>query len=104
MAKFHGRVGFATQSETSPGVWEETIVEREIFGDVLNASFGNNQMSEVNDDLRLNNRISIIGNTFAIENFHLMKYVVYAGVKWRISNVEVQFPRLILTIGGIYNA
>lgn len=104
MAKFHGRIGFATSVESSPGVWTEQIVERECFGDVLTASFGNSQTSEVNDDLRLNNRVSVVGNTFAIENFHLIKYIVYMGVKWRISNAEVQFPRLLLTIGGVYNA
>lgn len=104
MAKYHGKIGYAKQFEIKPGVWTEKIIEKECFGDVPNASFMNQTSNEVNDDLRLNNRISIIADTFAIENFQFMRYLTYMGVKWHISNVEVQYPRLILSIGGVYNA
>ena len=105
MAKYHGMIGFAIQNEQSPGVFVDQVIEREYFGDVINASFGNQQSSlGVNDDLRLNNRISIVSNTFAIENLAFMRYVTYMGVKWEITNVEPQYPRLILSIGGVYNA
>lgn len=104
MAKFHGMVGFATQSETSPGVWKDVrITEVEYFGEVLSNSFGNQPEGEVNDDLRLNDRISIICNTYAIENLQFMRYVTYMGLKWRITNIDPQYPRLILTIGGVWN-
>lgn len=105
MAKYHGMIGFAIQNEQSPGVFVDQVVEREYFGDVINVSFGNQQSSlGVNDDLRLNDRISIVSNTFAIENLAFMRYVTYMGVKWKITNVEPQYPRLILSIGGVYNA
>lgn len=105
MAKYHGMIGFAIQNEVSPGVFVDNVVEREYFGDVINASFANQQSSNgINDDLRLNNRISIVSNTFAIENLAFMRYVTYMGVKWEISNIEPQYPRLILSIGGVYNA
>ena len=105
MAKYHGMIGFAIQNELSPGVFVDQVVEREYFGDVINTSFGNQQSSlGVNDDLRLNNRISIVSNTFAIENLAFMRYVTYMGVKWEITNIEPQYPRLILSIGGVYNA
>lgn len=104
MGKFHGNIGFSEQYEARPGVWSDRIVEKEYFGDTLSSSFINSSSSEVNDDLRLNNRISIISNTYAIENFQFMKYITYMGVKWTITNVEVQYPRLVLTIGGVYNA
>lgn len=105
MAKYHGIIGFAIQHEPSPGVYVDEVVEREYFGDVISSSFANQQSSlGVNDDLRLNNRISIVSNTFAIENLAFMRYITYMGVKWKISNIEPQYPRLILSIGGVYNA
>lgn len=104
MAKFHGNIGFAENKETSPGVWKDTIVEREYFGDTESQFFNNQSSQGVNDNLILDNRISIVSDTYAFENFQFMKYIVYLGVKWRISKVEVRYPRLILTIGGVYNA
>lgn len=105
MAKFAGNVGFEEQYESKPGVWSPRIVERRCTGDVLSFFYNASNKSEsTNDELTINNRISIIANDYAFQNFQYMKYVVYMGVKWRISNVEVQYPRLILSIGGIYNA
>lgn len=104
MGKFHGNIGFTEQYEVRPGVWDDRIIEKEYYGDTLSASFMNVASSEVNDNLKLNNRISIISNTYALENFRFMKYVTYMGVKWAVTNAEVQYPRLILTIGGVYNA
>lgn len=103
MAKYHGFIGFAENREKTPGVWEDHITEVEYFGDVLSNSFGTTQ-NEVNNGIRLNNRISIISDTFAIENIHLMRYVTYMGKKWTITNIDPQYPRLILSIGGLYNA
>ena len=105
MAKYHGNVGFAEQVETAPGVWSERIVEKECYGDVLSAYYNARTGSETtNDELTINNRISIVANDYAFKNFQFMKYVVYMGTKWEISNVEVSYPRLILSIGGVYNA
>ena len=105
MAKFHGNIGFADQSKSVPGVYEENIVEREYYGDVISAFFNaKNSSDTTNDDLGINNRISIVANEYAFQNFQFMKYVVYMGTKWRITNVEVQYPRLVLSIGGVYNA
>lgn len=104
MARFHGQIGFAESREVRPGVWSDTIVEREYYGDVVSKFFENRVSQEVNDELTLNNRISIVSDTYAFENFQFMKYVVYLGKKWKISNVDVQYPRLILSMGGVYNA
>lgn len=105
MAKFAGNVGFEEQYESKPGVWSTRIVERRCIGDVVSSFYNSNNKSEsTNDELTINNRISIVANDYAFQNFQYMKYVVYMGVKWRISNVEVQYPRLVLSIGGVYNA
>jgi hypothetical protein len=103
MAKFFGNIGYATQVETAPGVWEDSIVERQYFGD-LNRNMKQNQSSDtLNDNIIVSNEISILADPFANENFHLMRYVEFMGTKWIISSVEVQYPRLRLTIGGVYH-
>lgn len=105
MAKFHGNIGFTEQYEKTPGNWTERIVEKEYFGEVISLSYNARSGSETtNDELTVNKRISIVANDYAFQNFHFMKFVVYMGVKWKITSVEPQYPRLILSIGGVYNA
>ena len=103
MAKFCGVIGYAVTKETEPGIWEEQIVEVEYFGDVIRNSRRINAPGKVNDDISISNQISIIADPLANNNFHAMKYVVFMGAKWKISEVTVQYPRLVLTIGGLYN-
>lgn len=103
MAKFYGTVGYIETKETSPDVWKEIPIERNYKGDVLRNIRQNNVGESVNDDLNINNQISIIADNYAEQNFFAMKYVVWGNVAWKIKNVEVKRPRLILTIGGVYN-
>lgn len=103
MAKFCGVIGYAVTKETEPGIWEEQIVEVEYFGDVIRNSRRINAPGKVNDDISISNQISIIADPFANNNFHAMKYVVFMGAKWKVSEVTVEYPRLILSIGGLYN-
>ena len=103
MAKFYGPIGYAEAVETRPGVWEEQITERMYFGDLTRNMRRLQSAETLNDDINVANEISIVADPFANENFHSMRYVGFMGAKWKISNVEVQYPRLILTIGGVYN-
>ena len=103
MAKFFGAIGYAVTSETKPGVYEEQIIEREYFGDV-NRNIRKLENSEhLNDDINVSNEISIVSDPFANENFYSMRYAEFMGTKWKITAVEVKYPRLILTLGGVYN-
>lgn len=103
MAKFYGSVGYADTVETAPGVWEEGITERMYFGDLIRNTRRLQSSDTLNDDINVANEISIVADPFANQNFHKMRYVSFMGSKWKITNVEVQYPRLILTIGGVYN-
>lgn len=103
MAKFYGSVGYADTVETAPGVWEEGITERMYFGDLTRNTRRLQSSDTLNDDINVANEISIVADPFANKNFHKMRYVSFMGSKWKIINVEVQYPRLILTIGGVYN-
>lgn len=103
MAKFFGTIGYAETVETIPGVYEEQITERKYFGDLLRNTRRLQSTDQLNDNINVANEISVVADPFAYQNFHLMRYVEFMGVKWKVSNVEVQHPRLILTLGGVYN-
>lgn len=103
MAKFHGKVGYGSQIESVPGVWEEVITERSYYGDVLRNSKLAHVGEKVNDNLGMSNSISIVSDSFATENISAIKYVEVSGVKWTVTSVEIQRPRLLLQLGEVYN-
>lgn len=103
MAKFYGIIGYAKRVETEPGVWEEVITEREYYGDLLRNTHKIQGSSGVNDNIDLAQDISIVADPYATENFRSMRYVEHMGTKWKITLVKPQYPRLILTTGGVYN-
>ena len=103
MAKFYGAIGYAKMVETAPGVFEEEITERTYYGELIRNVRKLQSSENLNDDINVANTISIVADPFANMNFHSMRYVEFMGAKWKISSVEVQYPRLILTVGGVYN-
>ena len=103
MAKFCGLIGYAITRETEPGIYVEEIVENEYYGDVIRNTRRLREAAKVNDDINISNQLSIVADPFANNNFHAMRYIVFMGTKWKITEVEVQYPRLILSIGGLYN-
>ncbi len=103
MAKFYGKIGYAKSVETSPGVWKKQITERNYYGELVRNTRSLQTADKINDDINVANEISIVADPFANSNFHNMLYVEYMNVKWKIRNVEVRYPRLILTLGGEYN-
>lgn len=103
MAKFYGVIGYAVTKETAPGVWTEEITEQSYYGDLTRNMRRLQDSGDLNDDINVVNEISIVADPYANANFHSMRYVAFMGAKWKISKVEVQYPRLILTLGGVYN-
>ena len=104
MAKFYGVIGYSTTEETKPDVWVETITERPYYGDIIRESRRvENAQDSVNDGVSLNNEVSIVADLYAQENINEMRYVKIRGTAWKITSVEVQYPRLNISIGGIYN-
>lgn len=101
MAKWYGNIGYANQVETTPGVWEEQITVRSYYGDLTRNTRRLQSADQLNDNLNINNELSIVADPFANQNFHSMRYAELMGTKWKITNVEVKFPRLILTLGGV---
>jgi len=103
MGKFYGVIGYADQVEKSPGVWTEQITKRYYSGDVLKQAINRRDGENLNSSVTVDNRLSIVSDPFAEQNFQKIRYVTWMGANWQIKSVEVQRPRLILTIGGVYN-
>lgn len=103
MAKYYGKVGYIETVEVEPGIWQEQTIERPYYGDLIRNTSRYQSSGGVNDDININNNISIVADPYANENFQHMRYVEFMGAKWKITNVEIQYPRILLSIGGVYN-
>lgn len=103
MAKFNGAIGYATSDEPVVGIHTQSVTEVIYCGNVMKNNRRTQTTDNVNDDITTSNIISIIADPFANMNFQSMVYAVFMGVKWKIVNVEVQYPRLLITLGGVYN-
>lgn len=103
MAKFYGEIGYGEVVEISPGVWKDQIVEYVARGDVFRNTRRLSEGQSVNDDLSVNNSISIVMDAYAREHFFAIRYVRWMGSLWKVTDVEVQTPRLLLRLGGVYN-
>jgi hypothetical protein len=103
MAKFYGQVGYGYSEETTPGVWEDVITEKPYYGDVIRNTRKLESGESLNNDISVGNSISLIADEYANQHFFNIKYVRWAGVLWTVSTVEVKSPRLILSLGSVYN-
>lgn len=103
MAKFYGVIGYGETVETEPGVWQDEIIEHPYFGDVIRNSRKLQEGEHLNNDLSVGNSISIVADAYANEHFFAIRYIQWAGTLWTVANVDVQSPRLVLRLGGVYN-
>ena len=103
MARFCGQIGYVKTVESEPGVWTEELSERTYYGDTIRNSRSINSANNINDSLNVTNSISIVADPYAKENFQYMKYVTFMGVKWKINSATIEYPRITLNMGGVYN-
>jgi len=105
MARFHDVVGYGIPEEDpeAPGNWFDKITEYSYTGDILSISRNLEPGEQLNPDITVTNQISIVADQYAVEHFAFIKYVRWSGVLWTVTSVRVQAPRLILSIGKVYN-
>lgn len=104
MAKWSGMIGFGVpEGDSTTGVYYDSIVEKPYCGDVLKLTHRWNNTNSVNGDINLSQQISIISDSFACGNFQNIRYAEFMGTKWKVLDITVQYPRLLLTLGGVYN-
>lgn len=104
MGKFYGKIGFVKAEQTSPGVWEEIATEKECYGEVTRDVRRWNGVSDrLNDDITLDSEIRVLGTPFMFENFSYIRFIEWMGSPWAIKSMEIQYPRIVLWTGGVYN-
>lgn len=103
MAKFYGKIGYLLMTEKRPGVYMPDHVERDYYGDLTRNMYRHEASGGVNDNFNIANSLSIVADPFAYEHAGDIRYVKMLGARWKVSSVEVRYPRLLLTIGGVYN-
>jgi hypothetical protein len=104
MARFYGAIGYADESvESGPGVYTESMVEYSYYGDVVRNNRRIQEGDSLNNDLSVQNSISVVADEYANVHFHAIRYIRWAGTLWTVTDVEVKSPRLLLRLGGVYN-
>lgn len=105
MARFYGEVGYAdtVENPANSGIWTDIITEYSYFGDVVRNTKKLDSSDKVNNDISVNNTISIIADEYALQHFFKIRYVQWAGVLWTVTDVDVDSPRLTLRLGSVYN-
>lgn len=101
--KWAGVIGFSKTVETATDVWTEEIIERSYHGDLLSFSTRWQNGSSINDDLNISNKISILCDPYINNAIGRIKYATFMGTKWKVNDISVQYPRLVLSLGGVYN-
>lgn len=101
--KWYGKIGYALTEDNGDGVWTPTMSWRQYYGDVQRFSRHVDGGSNINDNLNISNTISILADPYALENLGYMKCIEWMGNLWEISAIDISYPRMILTIGGVYN-
>lgn len=103
MNKWYGKIGYAVCEEVEAGVWEDTIVEKPYFGDIVRNTRRLQNSGGINDNISISNQISIVADPYAVQNINNMRYIEFMGTNWKVANVEVQYPRLLLDMGEVWN-
>ena len=103
MARYYGKLGFVTRKESVPGVWKDEVSEYECYGDIYDTNIRYERGIGLNEDLRISNTLSILGTPFFFKNFQYIRYITYLGSRWKVESIKPSYPRLVLSLGGIYN-
>lgn len=103
MGKYSGFIGFAENREVEPSIWEDVITERHYYGDIVRNVSRYNQNNTLSGENLITNSFSIMGDTFAFQNYTKIRYLTWQHTRWVVTSIEEQYPRLIMNIGGIYN-
>lgn len=103
MARYYGKIGFFTMTETSPGVWKPQSTERYYYCDLIQNTSRFQASGGVNDNITISNIVSVMADPYAKENFSHIRYAEFMGTNWKVEKAEVKYPRLLLTLGGVYN-
>lgn len=102
--RFFDAIGFGFSQEVRRDVWEDVITENKYYGEVRQNTQTMSVSGSVLTERTFNTTISVVADSFALENYTAIKYVRWAGSLWTVTSVKSDLrPRLILTLGEKYN-
>lgn len=104
MAKYSGKIGFAHITGDDESVYTENYVERKVYGELIRNNRRLTGNDKINPDIAITNRITVVADPYSLQNYMRIRYATFRGVKWKVEDVEVAYPRLILSLGGQYHA
>lgn len=104
MAKYYGKIGYYLDNiEVEPGIWENKMEERSVYGDFIRIFNHSENPGQINDNIKISHQVSFVADPYAMNNVEKIKYATYCGSKWSVVSFEIAYPRIILNLGGIYN-
>lgn len=103
MTKFYGNVGFVTVKEVKPDIWKPEETVKFYYGDVTRNQRRWENAESVNDNITVSNEISLVMDDFLQKNAGYLKWVEFMGAKWKVASITIDYPRLTLTLGGVWN-
>ena len=103
MSKWAGKIGFGITEEVEPGIFVDHVVEKSYRGEIMRSTQQNQSSNDINDNLRLSNKLKIIAEPFIQVNLSRIKYVTWFGARWKVTSVTPEYPHLTLEIGDVYN-
>ena len=102
--KFYGKIGFEITEDKGDDIWQEVVVEKTYYGDILRLQKNKDSGEHINDGLRLNSQFSILMDPWFQNHLSAVRYIEYMGAKWTIDSVDpTNYPRVLLTPGGLYH-
>lgn len=104
--KFSGMIGFYVGTEeVDEGIHNPKIKEHFYRGDILrNSRSFQPENNKANENLNINNQFSILADFYMRNNLASIRYLIWKGVKWKVTDISIGYPRITLEIGGVYNA
>lgn len=102
MARFSGKIGYG-HSKKEHGISELVITERTLMGNVNDISMKYSDSEVVVGKVRPMHSVSVVMDSYALENIPAIRYVTWLGVRWTVVDIKVQHPRLVLRLGEVYN-
>lgn len=105
MGLFYGPIGFVETIEepAGSGIWVEVPIEKKYRGEIQRNSKRWDASDSVNPNLNISNTISIVADPYISNKLNCVRYIKWLGGYWEITSVDVELPRLILSVGGVYN-
>lgn len=102
--KYVGNIGFlSSNTEVTGGIATQPIISKRYFGEIITTSSRLQTQDKINPDVTINNSIAILLDGYLNNNLSNIVYVEFLNKKWSVSSIELRHPRVILSLGGLYN-